>query len=238
MTQTAAGELMDRLPTVTAAQMREIDRLAVEKYGIAGHKLMENAGRAIAAELLQDMPNIYVGGCIVLCGRGNNGGDGLVCARCLKAAGIKTTIYIPSPGVNGYSALCQHNLEKARSICQEVRELMPEDTGLEEALKGVPCVVDALFGTGGNRAPEGLWARVIDAANNSGAQIAAVDIPSGLDADTGKAHSPCIKATATYTLGLPKIGLLEDCADPYVGKLKILDIGFPEHVITEALGNC
>lgn len=237
MTQTAAGELMDRLPTVTAAQMRAIDRLAVEKYGIASHKLMENAGRAIAAELLQDMPDIYAGGCIVLCGRGNNGGDGLVCARCLKAAGIKTTIYIPSPGANGYSELCQHNLEKARSICQEVRELMPEDTGFEEALKGVPCVVDALFGTGGNRAPEGLWARAIDAANNSGAQIAAVDIPSGLDADTGKAHSPCIKAAATYALGLPKKGLLENCADPYVGTLKILDIGFPDHVIAEALSN-
>ena len=237
MAQTTAGELMERLPSVTAAQMREIDRLAVEKYGIAARKLMENAGRAIAAELLQDMQDIYVNGCVVICGRGNNGGDGLVCARCLKAAGIKTTVYLPSPGKSGYSELCQHNLDRARQLWIDVRELMPEDTEIEQTLKNTSCIVDAMFGTGGHGAPEEFWARVINAANNSGAQIAAVDIPSGLHADTGKAHEPCIKAAVTYALGLPKKGLLEDHAEPYVGKLKILDIGVPGHVIAEALQN-
>ncbi|HOX22087.1 MAG TPA: NAD(P)H-hydrate epimerase [Elusimicrobiales bacterium] len=226
---------MDKLPIVTAAQMRAIDRLAIEKYGLPGWKLMENAGRSIATEILLETQNLHAKGCVIMCGRGNNGGDGLVCARCLKAAGIPTIAYVSPASLGNYSELCTVNLEKAKTLGLEVRELKAGDSAFEEALKNSACVVDALLGTGVKGAPEELYAYAINAANASGARIAAVDIPSGLDADTGAAHSPCIKAAITYTLGLAKKGLMEQQAEPYVGELEILDIGFQEHIIREVL---
>lgn len=226
---------MEKLPTVTASQMRAIDAACIEKYGLCGRTLMENAGRAIAAEMLVDFPEMRGKGCAILCGRGNNGGDGLVAARCLKASGTRAIAFIAPPEQGPRSELFSLNLERAQNCGVEIFTLEPGLEQLTRILQEAGCVLDAVFGTGAKGAPDGIWAEAITAANASGLKIAAADIPSGLDADTGTAHPACIRAAITYTIALPKHGLVAEQADPYVGELKILDIGFPEQAIIETL---
>lgn len=195
------------LPTLTSSQVRELDRLCAERFGIATDWLMEAAGWQVAR--FCDRPTA------VACGVGNNAGDGLAAARHLHRWGRLTSVAcVDTTRLHGIAA---RELEALRSLGVTV------DAELE--LGGAELVVDAIFGTGLSRAPEGKFAGWIDLINASRKTVVALDVPSGLDAETGFAYSPGVRADITLTLGLPKRGL--------GGDVIVVDIGIPTEAYAE-----
>ena len=153
----------------------------------------------------------------VLCGAGNNGGDGLAAARHLHRWGrLHAVACIDRARIKGPAELEADVLDRLGVAIEAVPRL-----------EGAEVILDALLGTGLSRAPEGRYAEWIRAANASGLEIVAADLPSGLDADTGRAYDPCIRATVTVTLGFPKVGLTLADGPAHVGQLEISDIGIP-----------
>jgi NAD(P)H-hydrate epimerase len=199
---------------------------------------MENAGKAVAAETLAFLEARGVARAdakvVVVCGRGANGGDGLVAARRLRAAGARVLAFACPPKAGAaYPELVRANLEAARRAGVEVRELGPE-SGLAAALASCDAALDALLGTGSKGKPAGAVFHAVTELNRAGKPVLAVDLPTGLDADTGERGGVCANAALTLTLGLPKRGLLAESAQPFVGELKVLDIGYPPELVREA----
>lgn len=191
---------------VTRAEIQDIDRRATSEYGIPELTLMENAGRAAAEVILREFaPRAAT----VICGVGNNGGDGFVIARHLEAAGARAHVYAlgPESAYRG-AALANH------------RRVRPGP------LVWSDVVVDAIFGVGLNRPVAGATADLIREMNEH-SPIVAVDIPSGLDADSGLPLGVAVRADVTVTMGLAKVGLLRPHARAYVGRLIVVDIGYP-----------
>lgn len=207
----------------TAEQMRSIDRRAVEEYGMPSLLLMENAGRAAAdraAARLDQGARVTV-----LCGKGNNGGDGFVCARHLFNRGFEVACYLAgSPDDPRGEA--RTNFELAERLGVPVQAEVPER--LEAAL-----IVDGLLGTGFQGEPRGAVAELIRLANESGVPILAIDIPSGLNADTGHASGLTIRAAETVTFGLPKVGLLGYPGRAVAGELTVAHISLPRPLLEE-----
>ncbi|MCR4402101.1 MAG: NAD(P)H-hydrate dehydratase [Firmicutes bacterium] len=218
---------------MTSDGMREIDRKAIEEVGIPGTVLMENAGRAVAdavKRLLEGTPGRRV--CIVA-GKGNNGGDGFVAARHLvnSQVRVKTFLVGKADEVGGDAKV---NLDVLRRMGVDVEEIGPDDVHRVRVAASVSdVVVDAIFGTGFKGEPGGYVAQVIDAINESGRPVVAVDVPSGLDASTGKVSASCVKARCTVTFGLPKIGLLLYPGASYAGELVVADIGIPRTFLAD-----
>jgi len=197
------------LPTLTSAQVKEVDALTQERFGIATDWLMEAAGWQVAGFIGQPAA--------VVCGVGNNAGDGLAAARHLHRWGrLASVCCVDSNRLRGPAA---RELDALRRIGVDVSG----DLKLEAA----QVVVDAIFGTGLSRAPEGRFAEWIESINASGKPVIAVDLPSGLDADTGVAYAPTVHAVATITLGLPKPGLLQGDGPRVSGEVLVADIGVP-----------
>jgi len=196
--------LSSALPTLTSKQVQEVDALAQERFGISVEWLMEAAGWQVARFVRQRAA--------VVCGVGNNAGDGLAAARHLDRWGRLASVSCVDAGrLRGPAA---RELDALRRLGVEVAS----DLELEDA----EVIVDAIFGTGLSRAPEGRFAEWIEAINGSGKNVISVDVPSGLDADTGVAYAPVVKASATITLGLPKPGLQK-----LPGRVFVADIGVP-----------
>jgi NAD(P)H-hydrate epimerase len=197
------------LPTLTSAQVKEVDALARERFGISVDWLMEAAGWQVARFCGQRAA--------VVCGIGNNAGDGLAAARHLHSWGRLASVCCANPDrLRGPAA---RELSALRRIGVEVsRELRLQDAEV---------VIDAIFGTGLSRAPESLFAEWIESINASGRPVIAVDLPSGLDADTGLAYAPTVRASSTVTLGLPKPGLLMGDGPHVAGAVVVADIGTP-----------
>jgi len=224
------------LPVVTAAQMQELDRKA-SAQGISTDTLMEHAGRGVARELL-DFAERALGRkpeglkVVLCCGRGNNGGDGLVAARYLKEWEAAPTVFLVAAKENrSYPPPVQTNLGRAQERKVPV-VMVQEDTGsLAESLSSADLAVDALLGTGSSGKPSGTPRKMIQQMMKSKAPIVAVDLPSGLHPDTGYHSGVFIQARLTLTLGLAKRGLLATHAQRYVGELKVLDIGFPKELL-------
>jgi NAD(P)H-hydrate epimerase len=198
------------LPTLTSGQVKELDRLAAERFGVSVDVLMEAAGIAVAR--FCDRP------AAVICGIGNNGGDGLVCASRLREAGSLTSVCcVDRTRLTGPAAKALKALEAAGvEVLSDLR------------LDGASLVVDAIFGVGISRPPQGRFGKWIEAINASGKRVVAIDVPSGLDADTGVAYAPCVRADITVTLGLPKKGLLVADGPSVAGEIWVADIGIPE----------
>ncbi len=213
---------------VTAEQMRQIDRECVRR-GIPVSTLMENAGRAVAEEVRAGLGNMENRQILFLIGGGNNGGDGLVAARYLKECGAIVGIYLCAPRPPEDTNL---KLAQERGIaCIEANQ----DKGLkklDDLLVNAACVIDALLGTGKIRPLEGVFRQALEKATRArkdrGVKIIAIDLPSGMDADTGAVDPACPYADITVTLGFPKLGLFNFPGAERVGKLKIADIGIPE----------
>ncbi|MGH2618675.1 MAG: NAD(P)H-hydrate epimerase, partial [Thermomicrobiales bacterium] len=166
---------------------------------------------------------------LVLAGSGGNGGDGMVAARLLHAWGAQPTVWLSHAAASLRGATA-HQLRSLMALGLPLR-LPPEPDGDDTvALPPVDLLVDALLGFGLRGPPSGASARFIAAANASPAPILAVDLPSGLDGDTGAPYDPCIRAAATLTLALPKTGLLAPAARPFIGELAVADIGIPPEV--------
>jgi NAD(P)H-hydrate epimerase len=223
------------LPVVDAAAMRALDFDATAKFDIPAADLMENAGRAIAAETIVFLKErgIAIAGAKVVaaCGRGANGGDGLVAARRLKAAGASVRAYLAPAKKDGeYPELVRVNREAAAKAGVEVFESGPE-SGLAEALIKCDVVLDALLGTGSTGKPAGAIHHMVSEITHAKKPVVAVDLPTGLHPDTGYHSGAYVTADLTLTLGLAKRGLLAPHAKQFVGVLKVLDVGYPPELI-------
>lgn len=217
------------LPAVTVARMREIDLESTQKRGLQVIDLMENAGRAVAVEVQAYLGKTRRGGIAICCGRGANGGDGLVAARHLKEAGFQVQVFLCS-AKRSYPEPVAVNLQRAQSA-GIVPVSAEDERALQAGLAQADLILDGLLGTGSSGKPTGVMAKVIEAMARCGRPVVAIDLPSGLDPDTGMAAGACAPAVLTLTLGLPKIGLLASQARRYVGELKVLDIGFPPDLL-------
>jgi NAD(P)H-hydrate epimerase len=208
---------------LTADEMAEADRVSIEEFGISVFTLMENAGWA-AARLARQMLGGTVSGKKVCClvGRGNNGGDGLVAARCLHNWGADVVVVLG--GERG-------ELRDIPAAQLSVVDKMGVSiSGPDGSFEDAELLVDALLGYGARGNPREPTAGLIRRANASGIPILAVDVPSGLDATTGEAGDPCVRANATATFALPKTGFLNAGARKLTGELYVADISMPEPV--------
>ena len=208
---------------VTAAQMKAIDRAAIEEHGIPAARLMENAGRAVADEA---MKMVKAGPVLVLSGYGNNGGDGLVAARHLLQAGYVVTVFLtgtPKPFTPeteaNFAALAMLGVNPVVVASQKDIDSIFGD------LAKCSLIIDAIFGIGMRGGLDGFFTRLITRINALGAPIIAVDLPSGLNADIGNAMPVAIEATKTVALGFPKTGFMAPEAKKYIGELIVADIG-------------
>jgi NAD(P)H-hydrate epimerase len=200
------------VPALTVDQMREVDRAMVEDLHIELVQMMENAGRGLAELAMARFSPTSV---TVLAGPGGNGGGGLVAARHLANRGCTVSVVLSAPG--GLTAVTAHQADILTRMGVAIVE-RPADAQL---------VVDALIGYSLRGNPEGRAAELIEWANSQPAPILALDTPSGLDVTTGLPASPTVCATATVTLAMPKVGLLDAAM---VGELYVADISVPAQV--------
>ncbi|MHC4661261.1 MAG: NAD(P)H-hydrate epimerase [Planctomycetota bacterium] len=214
----------------TAAEMRELDRKAIEDCKIPGLILMENAGSG-AAEVAEMMliENETEGKVVIFCGTGNNGGDGFVIARHLTnwEYEVGTFLVGTADKVRAGDAAINFGIAERMNIPNTE---ITDSAGIaraKDAMKGAALLVDALFGTGLQREVGGLYRELIEAMNESGKPVLAVDIPSGLDSDTGKPLGAAVKAGATATFGGMKTGLTVPDAAEYAGEITLIEISIP-----------
>lgn len=216
---------------VTASEMQRMDRETIENFGLPGRVLMENAGRGVIDVMIRTFPDIrdhHVG---IVAGRGNNGGDGFVIARYLDGMGVAVTVYLfaDRSSVQGDAAA---NLALLTPLNVPVVEIT-DTAALERhrtAISHHRIWVDALLGTGLNADVKGLFRDVIELVNSLKRPVIAVDIPSGLNADTGSICGACIQAHTTVTFGFPKIGHILFPGATATGRLETIDIGIPLHI--------
>ena len=208
---------------LTRAQVRAFDKHAIETLGIPSVVLMENAGRGVA----QVLHVLGIRGPVVIaCGKGNNGGDGLVIARHLANAGCDVSVLLfARPSELSPDAAIQWNVvQKMRLPAQIALQPLDEMT-LATSFAKAEWIVDALFGTGLTGPVRSPFDRIITLINGSPARVLAVDIPSGLDADTGEPLGPTIRAEHTVTFVAPKLGFRNPAAAAFTGQVHVADIG-------------
>lgn len=216
---------------VTAARMREIDRQAIEEYGIPGVVLMENAGLRVVEAVRENCTGSEI---VILAGRGNNGGDGFVAARHLfREKNVTVWTTAPPEEYRGDALVNYTIVQKLGIPCYDLRS-DGAPARLERALANADLVVDALLGTGITRDVDSFYAGIIEMTNNSQAPILAVDLPSGICADTGRVLGTAVQADLTVTLGLPKRGLLLFPGAACTGRLEVADIGIPPALLDGA----
>ena len=218
-------------------QMREADRRTIDDIGIPAIVLMENAGRQAVAAMeaaFDDLPTSHVG---VLCGRGNNGGDGFVVARTLVQRGVETSVFLLG-GVADVRGDARTNLEVLGRIGLTVVEI----TNAQEwelhfsEISRCDLLVDAILGTGFHGRLNGLLETVVADVNGLGVPVVAIDLPTGVSADTADVDGEAIEASMTVTLAAPKIPLILPPADSHSGDLVIADIGIPLPLLDDVEG--
>ncbi len=209
---------------LTRDQVRAIDRRAIEEFGVPGVVLMENAGRG-AAEVLLSLG--ARGPILICCGKGNNGGDGFVVARHLENRGLIVRVLLfAKPEELAGDAATNYEILRRSGVPMEVRAGPP--------LGSAEWIIDALFGTGLAGAVRPPFDAVIAAINASGAKVLAVDIPSGLDCDSGQPLGPTVRADHTVTFVAQKKGFENPASHPWVGTVHVVDIGAPRAAFLQA----
>jgi ADP-dependent NAD(P)H-hydrate dehydratase / NAD(P)H-hydrate epimerase len=217
---------------LSAAESRELDRLSQEKYGVASYSLMTRAGEAVAAAVLHRWPHAVHHGALVVAGKGNNGGDGMVAARALLAerVPVRAILLASVAALKGDAARAHAEFVKAGGVVAEA-------TGEEEldaAMGGRPdVIIDAIFGTGLNAEVNGIALHAIEAINQAGAQVVAVDIASGVNSDRGAVMGAAVRAALTVTFGFAKFGHVSYPGAELCGELEIAEIGFVPAAIGE-----
>jgi len=216
---------------VTSVEMQLLDRISIEKFGIPGIVLMENAGKAVADfinERCASFNKIYI-----FCGPGNNGGDGLVVARHLFNRGFSVKVFLGG-SKDKLKKDAKTNMAIVSNMGIEIKEVFSssELSLLEkELIEGKVILVDALLGTGVKGAPRGIIGEMVRLINRLNGIKIAVDIPTGVNADTGEVQGEAIKATYTVTFAYPKRGIYLYPGMDYVGEVKIADIGIPHNIL-------
>lgn len=218
-----------RVPAVTPAQMAEIDRRVIEDYHIDLLMMIENAGRALAVQARRMLGGSVEGWRIlVLAGKGNNGGGGLVSARHLHNWGANVEVVLSD---------ARSELKKATAIQLAILLSLGMSVPYDVEMRDFEILIDALLGYNQKGDPRGTIAELVEEANSSQQPTIALDIPTGLDPLTGHPNQPCIRATQTLTLALPKTGLLTSEAKGYVGELFLADISVPPEIYSEFTQN-
>ena len=218
---------------LTREQSRRVDRLAIEQYGMSGLVLMENAGRGVVDVLCSRGID---GPVVICCGKGNNAGDGFVIGRHLQLRRFDARLLLwASPSELGGDAAANFRILEKSGVPIEVFAAEHDPARLERQLLGAAWIVDALLGTGARGEPRPPLDAVIDQLNAAGVPVMAIDLPSGLDCDTGQAAKHTIRAAATCTFFTAKPGFLAPGADAYVGELHVVDIGAPRKLIDEVV---
>jgi ADP-dependent NAD(P)H-hydrate dehydratase / NAD(P)H-hydrate epimerase len=222
---------------LTAAQMREADRYTIDEIGIPALVLMENAGRQVVAAIEAAYEDRLEGRVAVLCGRGNNGGDGFVVARTLLQRGVDCAVFVIG-SVADLRGDARTNLDILGRLGVTVVEINDEQTWELHFSEISRCtlIVDAIFGTGLKTALAGMLETVVADVNAAGIPIVSIDLPSGLSADTPQLIGDCIDASMTVTLAALKLPLILPPAEAHAGDVVIADIGIPAEVIDELEG--
>ncbi len=217
--------------------MRRLDEVAIREFAIPGILLMENAGRGAALAALGMRRS--EGPVVILCGKGNNGGDGFVIARHLHNHGVPVRVYfvgdLGSVGVDSDPGV---NLEILRRMGIAVLPLVSLEVleAARESWREPSLIVDALLGTGISGPVRSPIAEMIGALNGWGHAVLAVDTPSGLDCDTGEVLGVAVRATRTITFGLPKWGFSRSAGPECVGQVEVVNISLPRELIEREVG--
>jgi NAD(P)H-hydrate epimerase len=215
-------------------QMRTFDRLASEKLGLPSVVLMENAGRGAVDALLEELgQSARRVRAVIVCGAGNNGGDGYVVARRLALLGAEVEIWsaVSKDRLRGDAAINQRAAELSLGAARSLDDATLDD--FARALARADVAVDALFGTGLERPIEGTLRSIIERLNAAPTRRVALDLPSGLDANTGSIHGVCVRADATITFAGHKLGLLTPSGAEHAGRLHVADIGVDARAVAE-----
>lgn len=215
---------------VTASEMRRLDQRAVGEYGIPVRRLMESAGEAVVAVLRERFAPLRFAG--VVCGMGNNGGDGFVAARLLKRMGVRVAALLAGDPLRLPSEP-RRQYDRARAVGVRFRT-RADAAAVREALSDCDVIVDALFGTGLSRPLTGEPLAIVRAINRIGRPVVSVDVPSGMSADDGSPRGDSIRAAITVTFGLPKLGFYTTEGRARVGTVVTADIGFPRELLDDA----
>ena len=209
-------------------EVRDVDRRAIEEYGLLGVVLMENAGRGCTDLLL----SLGVQGPIVICaGKGNNGGDGFVIARHLENHGVpvRVLLFASPEDLHGDAAVNYRVLEASGTPIRTIAA--PTRAIVDTELAGAEWIVDALLGTGTRGEIREPFLTVIQSINSASAQVLAVDLPSGMDCDTGESLGGCVVAKHTATFVAPKLGFQFDASNRFTGTVHVVDIGVPKAML-------
>jgi len=215
--------------SVTREEMQRLDQTAIENYSIPSLLLMENAGRAVSEVIRRAFPSVEV---VIFSGKGNNGGDGLVVARHLANWGYKVRVILlenplnlrPDPRTN-------HAIVQKMKIPLFVADERTPVEVFASYCQQVELIVDAIFGIGINSLITGRFSRAVHAINGSERPVVSIDIPSGLDANTGEVHGIAIKAVMTVALALTKKGFYTAQGPVHTGKIETVDIGIPHDLL-------
>ena len=217
---------------LNAVQMREADRRTIEEIGIPSIVLMENAGRTVVAAMESAFSELLKYRIAIVCGHGNNGGDGFVVARTLLQRGLDINVLLLGQTADVVGD-ARANLDVLARLGQEIIEIGDLEAWNRHRpeVANVDLIVDAILGTGLNRPLRGLVATVVSGINNIGLPVVSLDLPTGLSADRAEPTGGCIKAKLTVTFDAPKVPLVLAPATSYVGDLVVADIGIPNEVI-------
>ncbi|HEY7400166.1 MAG TPA: NAD(P)H-hydrate dehydratase [Actinomycetota bacterium] len=214
-------------PVLSPEGAVRLDR-ATQARGVPAASLMERAGEAVARSAIDLAGGVYGRRVVAVCGKGNNGGDGLVAARHLAREGVRTTVVmierpddLREPAASNFRRLAEH----------DVRVLVPGGAALDRELARADVAIDALFGTGFRGIPEDEWAAAIGAMNACAAPVLAVDIPSGVNGANGAVEGEAVSAELTVTFGAPKVGVVLLPGAERAGTVRVVDIGFPEDLV-------
>jgi hydroxyethylthiazole kinase-like uncharacterized protein yjeF len=217
--------------SLSREEVRALDRCAIDTVGVPGVVLMENAGRNTTDAIEEFLGGVAGRSVAVVAGAGNNGGDGFVIARHLALRGAEVAVFLVAPEarIAGDAAV---NLHVIRELGQDIRPTTGAAlAGLAEALRAFELVVDAVGGTGIHGALRGETATAVEQINAAGRPVVAVDIPTGLDCDTGEAPGAVVRAEMTVTFLARKKGFDTEAARAYTGEVRVADIGVPPAVV-------
>jgi ADP-dependent NAD(P)H-hydrate dehydratase / NAD(P)H-hydrate epimerase len=221
------------MKAVTAETMQQLDRQTIEQYGVPGLELMERAGRHVAETVTTRFAGSGNRSALIFAGKGNNGGDGFVVARLLAGSGWSASLVIlTSP--EEFTGDAKKNLDR---IPPSVSTLLFSETSKDKLLKLAKdndVIIDAIFGTGLKSAPSGIFAEAVEVINSSGKPVIAVDIPSGVDATSGKTCGVAVRAGITVTFGSAKLGHILYPGAEFAGEIIVTDIGIPAELLAKA----